>query len=345
MMKRTKNDTWAPVFKETKGAILKPFNILFLIAVLLFLPFGSHLVCAEKMASGQKSALSPLAMKALMLDAAAKGGHVVCVGERGYILVSDDDGKNWRQVEGVPTRATLTGVYLHDEKLGWAVGHDAVILRTTDGGKAWESVFSDPALEMPLLDVWFKDARNGFAIGAYGLFMVTTDGGSTWSRRKIGEDDYHLNHISASQSGKLYLSAESGKVYRSDDGGEVWQILSLPYEGSIFCTLPLKGEAVLAFGLRGNAFRSTDSGASWTKIDTGLTAMLNDAQVLRDGRIVVCGLGGALIESRDEGKSFQSIEKKSGRQGISKILEAKGAGLLLFGEFGVQTMSLTASNT
>ena len=44
----------------------------------------------------------------------------------------------------MPTRALLTGVYLHDSQLGWAVGHDAVVLRTRDGGTTWERVHDAP---------------------------------------------------------------------------------------------------------------------------------------------------------------------------------------------------------
>jgi len=41
--------------------------------------------------------------------------------------------------------------------------------------------------------------------------------------------------------------------------------------------LPLPGEALLAFGLRGNLYRSEDAGSSWQKIETGTVAMLDGA--------------------------------------------------------------------
>ncbi|NIN72688.1 MAG: hypothetical protein GTO46_12360, partial [Gemmatimonadetes bacterium] len=65
----------------------------------------------------------PLAERSLLLDGVAVDGLMVAVGERGHILISRDDGVSWRQAE-VPTRSSLTGVFFHDQQLGWVVGHD-----------------------------------------------------------------------------------------------------------------------------------------------------------------------------------------------------------------------------
>ena len=122
------------------------------------------------------------------------GSRLVVVGARGHVLVSTDDGASWTQAE-VPTRVLLTAVHMHDERTGWAVGHDAVILRTNDGGATWSMVHQAPEEELPLLDVWFRDARTGFAVGAYGYFLATEDAGETWTPRTISANDFHLNAL------------------------------------------------------------------------------------------------------------------------------------------------------
>ena len=137
---------------------------------------------------------APLAVESLLLDGAAAGSRLVVVGERGHILTSTDDGASWTQAE-VPTRVLLTALHMHDERTGWAVGHDAVILRTVDGGESWTLAHQAPEEELPLLDVWFRDERTGFAVGAYGYFLATKDGGETWTSRTISEDDFHLNAL------------------------------------------------------------------------------------------------------------------------------------------------------
>ena len=119
----------------------------------------------------------------------------------------------------MPTRALLTAVHMHDERIGFAVGHDAVILRTGDGGESWRLVHYAPEEERPLLDVWFRDERTGFAVGAYGYFLSTGNGGDTWTSRAVSEDDFHLNALVPAGPDRLFLAAEGGVAYRSDDGG------------------------------------------------------------------------------------------------------------------------------
>jgi len=308
----------------------------YLAIALLVLGFGTVAASAQEGVLPEPAEKAPLAGRSMLLDAAAADGNLVVVGGRGHILTSTDNGSSWQQAE-VPSRGALTGVYFHDRDLGWVVGHDSVILRTSDGGKTWEIVHWAPEEESPLLDVWFSDADNGFAIGAYGSFYRTSDGGETWSLEPINEWDFHLNHIARAADGRLYMAAEAGVIYRSDDGGETWMELLSPYEGSFFGTLPLDGDTVLVFGLQGHLFRSEDAGESWTPLETGTTTMLTDGIRLADGGIVISGLGGTLLVSSDGGSSFE-LRPQPDRRGVSAIVEAGDGQLLMVGEFGVKMM-------
>jgi photosystem II stability/assembly factor-like uncharacterized protein len=281
---------------------------------------------------------APLASRSLMLDIAVAGDRLVAVGERGHILISDDHGTSWNQVE-VPTRVMLTAVTFHDDRLGWAVGHDALILRTRDGGNTWERVHFAPEEETPFLDVWFETADRGFAAGAYGYFCVTTDGGDSWTFEPIGEDDFHLYHMARSAGGRLFLAAEAGFAYRSDDIGETWTEMPSPYDGSYFAILPLDGESGLGFGLRGHLFRSDDGGDTWRELETGTVAMLTDGIVLPDGRVLIVGLRGAALISSDGGRSFSPVDTSS-RLGISAVVAAPDDSLIVVGEGGPRRLNI-----
>jgi photosystem II stability/assembly factor-like uncharacterized protein len=271
----------------------------------------------------------------LLLDAVERGSLWVAVGERGHILVSKDRGATWTQ-SPVPTRVLLTAVWMHDERMGWAVGHDETILRTRDGGATWDLVFADPDAERPLLDVWFRDAENGFAIGAYGAFLVTSDGGTTWSERPISEDDFHLNQIAAAADGTLYIAAEAGHLYRSADQGATWQPLAAPYEGSFFGFLPLSDGALLVFGLRGELFRSEDRGATWTAVASGTEATLMTGLELGAGQVLVAGLAGSLLRSDDGGRSF-GFSALADRKANLALLGTSDR-VVLFGEGGARLL-------
>ncbi len=302
--------------------------------------------------------LEPAAASSLLLDVARAGTRLVAVGERGHVLLSDDDGRSWRQAKSVPSRTMLTAVAFADAQLGWAVGHDEIILHSADGGETWTRQHYAPEAQQPLLDLWFADARRGIAVGAYKSRYVTTDGGATWTRQPFepalppgakppGPDDdippeYHLNRIAA-QGERLYIAAEAGQLYRSDDAGRSWQTLPSPYSGSFFGLLPLTGDAVLAFGLRGNLFRSDDGGGSWRKLESGTTAMLTDGFPLADGRLAIVGLSGTVLISADRGESWV-LAQQADRKGLSAALPAGAGRLVAVGEDGTRQIALPAGD-
>jgi len=285
------------------------------------------------------AAPAPLAADSLLLDGVSLGGRLLVVGDRGHVLFSDDQGRSWRQA-AVPTQVMLTAVYFHDQRLGWAVGHDAVILRTRDGGETWKRVYCAPEKESPLLDILFFDAQNGIAVGAYGLYLVTADGGDTWEQQWVSEDDFHLNHVTRADSETLFIAAEAGTIYRSDDRGKTWDTLPSPYRGSLFGILPLSRESLLVFGLRGHLYRSDDGGVSWTEIKTPTKAMLTHGSVLPDGTIVISGLSGTLLVSKDHGRIFRLVQQPD-RKGIAALVAASNGSLMAVGENGVRKISLS----
>lgn len=298
----------------------------------------------------EESWVAPLAARSLLLDVAAQGGKRIAVGARGHIMVSDDSGASWRQSAHVPTLALLTAVTLIDERHGWAVGHDEVILRTSDGGESWTKVHEAPQAERPLLDVWFADTQRGIAIGAYAAYYTTTDGGTTWSEQPFvdaaapppSEDelppDYHLNRIAAVGS-HLFIAGEAGHVYRSDDQGATWRSMALPYDGSMYGLLPLGDESLLVFGLRGNLFRSSDAGASWTPLETGTVAMLTAGVRLDERTLAIVGLAGTVLVSRDGGASF-TLQQRDDRKGLAGTVAAGPDALLAVGEGGIERVIL-----
>lgn len=299
-------------------------------SVLLFSVFiGGSAAFAD-----ENAIMSKLAPRRLLLEAAAAGELIVVVGERGHILSSRDDGRTWHQAS-VPTRVTLTGVFLHDERLGWAVGHDGVILRTRDGGDNWTLLYVHGEADTPLLDLIFLNEDKGFAVGAYGLCLSTENGGDTWTQETVTEEDWHLNHIARSRTGRLFIAAEGGNIFRSDDDGATWLQLSSPYSGSFFGTLPLENDVLLLFGLRGHLFRSENAGDTWHKLDSGTEALLSGGVIRQDGTVVLVGQDGSILSSMDGGRRFDLLQLPS-REALSAVIHISDNAMLLVGESGVK---------
>lgn len=279
-----------------------------------------------------------------MLDVAENAaGRLVAVGERGGIFVSDDRGTSWRGAS-TPSTATLTAVRFIDGQRALAVGHDAVILRSEDGGDSWQLVQSAPEAEEPLLGLWVDASGKGFAVGAYGRFLVTADGGSNWEARELeaNEEALHLNAVLGLGDERFLIAGEAGTLLRSDDGGETWQALQSPYAGSFFSALPLADGGALVFGMRGHVFRTEDGGDSWAGIDTGVQSSLFGGRVLADGRLVLVGQSGVVLVSTDQGRSFVQFDGPD-RRVRAAVAEIGGAEILLVGEEGVERMALPSA--
>ncbi len=274
----------------------------------------------------------PLAAHSLLLDLIRSGDRIIAAGERGHIILSDDEGKTWRQAETVPTRSTLTRLFSVGSRL-WAAGHDSVILTSGDGGENWTQQYFDPERQQPIFDLYFRDENNGLAIGAYGLMLVTADGGQNWQDSAINaEDDAHLNAIIALPDNVLLIAGEGGFSYRSADGGETWENMNLAYQGSMFGAVTAGVPCVVFFGLRGNVIRSCDAGISWEKLNSGTEAtLLGGAE--QDGKVLLVGNSGAVIEY-DEAGGFTYHEHPSGVDFAAAVGLGNGR-FLLVGEDGV----------
>ncbi|HKS12274.1 MAG TPA: YCF48-related protein [Pseudomonas sp.] len=297
-------------------------------------------------AADQYSVESAKASQSLMLDAVHAGSRLVVVGDRGHILFSDDQGKTWTQAR-VPTRQLLTAVFFIDDKRGWAVGHDAQILATSDGGATWTRQFEDLSREAPLLDVVFLDAQHGFTVGAYGALLETLDGGQHWqdvAERLDNEEQLHLNAIAAVKDAGLFIVGEQGSMFRSGDNGQTWSRVESPYEGSLFGVIgTAQTRTLLAFGLRGNLLRSTDFGDSWQRIELKaargeLEFGLASATLLDDGSLILVGNGGSVLRSHDDGQTF-SVVNRADRIALAGVSGLAGDRLLLVGQGGVHIAS------
>lgn len=323
------------------------FKALPLCAALLFTGLYSvaataQTVQTEGIAAPAYSIESSVAKENLLLDVVRTGQRLVVVGDRGHILYSDNEGKSWLQAR-VPTQQLLTAVHFVDDRHGWAVGHDTLILSTRDGGATWIRQYDNLEAESPLLDIWFKDLNQGYAVGAYGMLLETRNGGQEWHRidEKLGnEDAFHLNAITAVGNAGIFIVGEMGVMFRSTDWGETWEALEEPYQGSLFGVVAgSESNTLVVYGLRGHVFRSTDFGESWeevTVLNEGarLQFGLAGSAVSDKGDILIVGHGGSLLRSHDEGKSFE-VFSRADRTSLSAVIDGKDGGLILVGQNGI----------
>lgn len=282
---------------------------------------------------------SAFATQAPMLGAAKAGRRIVAVGDYGIALLSDDDGRHFRQAAAMPVSSSLTAVSFADAKNGWAVGHWGAIVHTTDGGEHWAIQRLDVQVDRPLFAVHFFNAEEGIAVGLWSLVLRTRDGGKSWQTQTLpappegGRADRNLFGLFASPKGSLFVAAERGTVLRSDDRGETWHYLNTGYKGSFWTGLALSDGTLLVAGLRGTLYRSRDDGHSWQAVDSGSQSSLTDLAVV-GRRVVGVGLDGVSITSTDGGASF-SGQQRADRVSMTALAAGEGDGTVYFSKHGV----------
>lgn len=212
----------------------------------------------EEPREAQPSEMWRLAGQVILNGIERAGDYLIAVGGRGVVLRSED-GTYWHQV-GIPTRTMLTRVVFYNERIGWAVGWDGAILRTTDGGKSWKLVNWEPKWGDPYFDILPTGPKSATVVGSRGRMLRTSDGGKTWTRvrGKLFKVGYHFFDIQPIGDSGIILAGERGMIARSLDGGETWKMVKPPYPGSYFGALPIGEWGVVLYGLEGEVYYAPD---------------------------------------------------------------------------------------
>lgn len=339
----------------------------------LALPISASLCLAETAPLGLPLSTPAMQMapnqKSVMIDLARAGDRLVAVGERGLVLLSDDNGQSWRQAS-VPVSVSLSAVQFVDERNGWAIGHAGVVLASRDAGESWvvqldglraaqieldaakaeqvnaldqdsaevrvqnaERLLADGA-DKPFLALEFVDDQRGLIVGAYGLALQTRDGGATW-QSMMGQIanpmGMHLYAISRQQQ-RWFLAGEQGFLARSDDDGAFFSQLDSPYEGSFFTLQSRADGALLVGGLKGHAFISLDAGMSFQQLPVRMPVSFSDAIRLADGRVLLANHAGLLFVSK--GEALQPYMKPLGVP-VASLVQAADGSLIIAGFAGL----------
>ena len=199
--------------------------------------------------------------------------------------------------ESLPTawksEAELTDVFFLNPSLGWAVGAQGVILRTTNGGKQWSEISQAPDLVAD--DISLKQKLNNMRTGTRTRYTGVV-GDSAQSQQQTVRCRFESVCFVDSQHGWIaggyevpYVGRTRAVVMQTDDGGQTWQpirSLVIPRINKIHFTDRLTGWAV---GRTGNLFQTgvfhtVNGGQTWSSKSSskmpGWTDAVNTSQGL-----------------------------------------------------------------
>lgn len=277
---------------------------------------------------------SPIADRSPMLALAQAGRRMIAAGSHGLVLLSDDYGISWRQARDVPTQAMLTAIYFLNDRDGFAVGQDGVILETHDAGETWALRYVDINRGLPLFAIHFVDDKRGIAVGALGLVLETTNGGRNWAERLLRRLDYsdlNLNRI-IEADGRIAVASQFGVVYRSTNGGASFEPVQSPSQADFWSALALPDGQMMFGTANGELWRVRSDLTGWTQLDTGMNNGITTLALTLDGRLAVGGLGGYLAVGSPRNDDLKRI-------GQPEALSAFEPAALIAGPRGILVMA------
>lgn len=269
-------------------------------------------------------------------DLTAVNDRLVAVGERGTIVVSENNGKTWQVThrdDDVPV--TLTNITALTDSLLLAVGHDSVILRSEDGGLNWELIMRDGETGEPLMGAWSADGKHIFAYGSFGKFLISDDAGKTFTPQELPLFGEHLSAMDGDTGDVRIMVGEMGLVLRSLDGGTTWDKLDPFYQGSLFGVAHMNGTRWVAYGMRGHVFFTDDNGEQWKQVNSGSELPLYGHALSDNGKqMVIVGTAGILISLNDQGQLIKA-NNVSGLGTLTSAVILPSGNIIVAGQRGL----------
>ena len=269
---------------------------------------GLTLFVSDKPGAVEYAPILPLASHSLLLDIAEAGDRRVVAGERGHILYSDDYGSSWQQAR-VPTTQMLTALYFADDKYGWAVGHDGLILASDDGGANW------------------RIQRDGLAVQQQANLEIREQ-----AHRRTLQLEQAMDGVDDEARRTLVPQLEDAAMDLEDAELALLEPVFTSPLMDVWFQNRNRGWAVGAFG---GLLHTVNGGEHWISQtdllrnpdEFHLNAITGDGS----GRLFIVGEGGVMYRSVDNGISWESIDPIYAGSWFGVVYSAAHDALLAFG--------------
>jgi photosystem II stability/assembly factor-like uncharacterized protein len=218
-------------------------------------------------------------------------------------LVSDDQGKTWRQIWPLKHETDLSG---HN----WRVavtnvdGKDRLI----STGSPWDGKKS-------VVAVVSEDGGDTFKTTTEGIPSYRITANTMWGRgypRALAVDPSNPKIVYMGIDGDPTPGQTGGGVFKSEDGGYSWkQLPNQPGSRRMYYGLaidPTNPQRIYwaSFGKDGGIYVSEDGGGSWNRVFTQDQYLFN-IMTTADGTVYASGK--QLYRSKDQGKTWQTLTK------------------------------------
>lgn len=262
----------------------------------------------------------------LLLDVTLAGDRLIAVGERGHIIISDDDGTSWSQSD-VPVMSTLTSIYFIDELTGWAVGHDAVVLKTQDAGITWVKQLDGFEANNMVLEQ-AKRVKAQFEANLSKANVLGNEDRIELAEEQLENASYALEDAEIDFEDKStkplldvwfknnkegYVVGAYGMIFKSIDGGNTWNDWSGHVENPdrfhLNAITHAGGERMMIVGEAGLMLRTQNGGDNWKKMFSPYEgSFFGISSLTKQGVLLAYGLRGNVARSDNFGSSWKLMD-------------------------------------
>lgn len=154
--------------------------------------------------------------------------RIIAIGSGASLLFSDDMGENWQIIykpTGISRFITLNAIHFVDSNIGYVVGSNATILKTTDGGNEWLDI--SPEGSFSITDVFFLSESIGIITRDESIWK-TINGGVSWDSVVVAGTINNPGHLHFINDSIGFLANSWGPGYfKTIDQGDSWQSLGV----------------------------------------------------------------------------------------------------------------------
>jgi photosystem II stability/assembly factor-like uncharacterized protein len=302
--------------------------------------------------------------------------------DEGSLHETTDGGKTWKRVKlEIPSDRYIAAIDFITPSVGRVVvykngdpqglrdldGYVSWVMSTGDGGKSWQTQYSDKLLQIG--KVRFVNEREGWAVGRKiikppdyhdEIFVIhTTDGGRLWTdvSKKLPPGTRDATDIYSVEPSEAMLLSD-GIIYSTVNGGQSWQkagaVGGEPPQ-TFFRQLGVaKNNSTWVLGGADSRegmwmmFARLEGGNTWKKYKAG-GVYLSDAVFLSENEVLACGRihvedkahpfsekrDGAIMYSSDGGQNWSVVYRNPKVSDINALVAVSAGQVLAVGNDGL----------
>jgi photosystem II stability/assembly factor-like uncharacterized protein len=221
----------------------------------------------------------------------------------------------WQQkISG--TANDLNSVYFLGDSLGWIVGDQETLLKTTDSGDSWQEIPSGNLMQ-DLRAIAFGGTCCGWIVGHHndggnttGKVLYSLDLGETWEEQASFPNG--LNTIFVSESALLWVAGENGFIAFSSNSGQSWLNTNTSGNENINSIFFVDDQIGWVVGDEASIYFSIDSGESWSKLTINGGFDLNSVFFIDEFTGWACGSSNTIIKTTNGGLTWLNFKPSIG---------------------------------